>query len=71
MSKARHRYSAQFKFRLALEAAKGLTTINELASEHQERPNQISEWKRQLQEVGTTIFSRDAASHHREQQEWE
>ena len=59
MSKQRHRYSAQFKFQLALEAAKGLKTINELASEHGVHPNQVSEWKRQLLEVGSTIFSRE------------
>ncbi len=47
MSKKRTRYSAQFKFRLALEAAKGLKTSNELASEHGVHPKQISEWKRQ------------------------
>jgi len=48
MSKQRTRYSAQFKFQLALEAAKGLKTINALASEHGVHPNQVSEWKRRL-----------------------
>ena len=48
MSKKRTRYRAQFKFQLALEAAKGVKTINELASEHRVHPNQVSEWKRQL-----------------------
>jgi transposase-like protein len=38
MSKQRSRYSTQFKFQLALEAAKGLKTINELASEHGVHP---------------------------------
>jgi transposase-like protein len=71
MSKKRTRYSAQFKFRLALEAAKGLKTINELASEHGVHPNQISEWKRQLLEVGSAIFSRDRASQQRDHQERE
>ena len=71
MSKQRHRYRAQCKFQLALEAAQGLKTINELASEHGVHPNQVSEWKRQLLEVGSTIFSRDGASHHRAQQERE
>ena len=71
MSKKRTRYSAQFKFQLALEAAKGLKTINELASEHSVHPNQVSEWKRQLLEGGSTIFSRAGARHHREEQEHE
>lgn len=71
MSKKRTRYSAQFKFQLALEAAKGLKTIHELASEHGVHPNQVSEWKRQLLEVGSTIFSRGGAGHPREHQERE
>jgi transposase-like protein len=71
MSKQRSRYSAQFKFQLALEAAKGLKTLNELASEHSVHPNQISEWKRRLLEGGSTIFSRDGAHSQREHQERE
>jgi transposase-like protein len=71
MSKKRTQYSAQFKFQLAMEAAKGLKTINELASEHGVHPAQISEWKRQLLDVGDTLFNRDGARHHREQQEQE
>jgi transposase-like protein len=71
MSKQRRRYSAQFKFQLALEAAKGLKTINELASEHGVHPHQVSEWKRRLLEGGSTIFSRDGAHPQREHQERE
>jgi transposase-like protein len=71
MSTKRARYSPQFKFQLALEAAKGLKTINELASEHGVHPTQVSEWKRQLLEAGSTVFSRDGARPHREQQEQE
>ena len=47
MSQQRTRSSAQCKFQLALEAAKGLKTINELASEPSVHPHQVSEWKRQ------------------------
>lgn len=71
MSRKRTRYSAQFKFQLALEAAKGFKTINELASEHGVHPNQVSEWKRQLLDAGDTIFNRDGVRHHRQQQERE
>jgi transposase-like protein len=39
MSKKRTRYSAQFKFQLALEAAKELKTTNALASEHSVHSN--------------------------------
>ena len=57
MSTKRIRYSPQFKFQLALEAAKGLKTINELASEHGVHPTQVSEWKRQLLEAGSTVLT--------------
>lgn len=56
MAKQRKQYSAEFKFKIALEAAKGLKTINELASEHSVHPNQIGQWKRQLLDAGSTIF---------------
>jgi transposase len=50
MAKKRSQHSADFKFRLALEAAKGQHTLNELASQHGVHPNQIGQWKRQLLE---------------------
>ena len=42
MSSKRRRFSAAFKFQVALEAAKGTKTLNELSSEHSVHPNQIS-----------------------------
>ena len=47
MSANRRRHSAEFKFQVAVEALQGQKTVNELASEHQVHPNQISTWKRQ------------------------
>ncbi len=47
MSTKRKRHSAHFKFQVALEAVKGTKTVNQLASEHNLHPNQISQWKRQ------------------------
>jgi len=41
--KRRNRYGAQFKFQVALDAAKGMKTINELATEHSLHPNQINQ----------------------------
>jgi len=57
MAKKRSQYSAEFKFRLALEAAKGQHTLNELASQHGVHPNQIGQWKRQLLESGPDVFN--------------
>lgn len=58
MSKRRRRHSKQFKFKVALEANKGVKTLNELASEYGVHPTQISTWKKQLLEDGAEIFSR-------------
>lgn len=57
MSKKRRRFNAEFKFRVALEAAKGQQTMGELASKHNLHPNQISQWKRQLLEEGSDVFT--------------
>jgi transposase-like protein len=48
MSAQRKRHSAQFKFNVALEAAEGLKTINQLAGEHELHLNLVSQWKREL-----------------------
>ncbi len=44
---AQKKYSAQFKAKVAIEAIKGLKTLNEIASETGVHPNQISHWKKQ------------------------
>ena len=56
MAQKRKQYKAEFKFKVALEAAKGLKTINQLASEYELHPNQVSQWKKQLLAEGTTLF---------------
>jgi putative transposase len=61
MLQKRKQYKAQFKFQVALEALKGLKTVNQLASEHELHPNQVSHWKRQLLEEGASIFSNSSA----------
>ena len=56
MTKRRKRRSAKFKFDVALEAAKGLQTASQIASEREIHPNQISQWKKQLLEEGASII---------------
>jgi len=60
MAKKRRSFTAQFKFKVALEAVKGVKTLSELASEHGVHPNQIGQWKQQLVKEGEEIFSRNA-----------
>jgi putative transposase len=57
MAIKRKRHSAEFKFEVALEAAKELQTASQIASEREVHPNQISQWKKQLLDEGVTIFS--------------
>src|SRR5437868_14293323 len=57
MGKQRRQHSEQFKFKVALEAAKGLRTVNEIAGEYKLHPNQVSSWKKLLLEAGAEVFS--------------
>ena len=66
--KKRVRRSAEFKFKVALEAMKGLKTANEIASEYQVNPNQVSQWKKALLEGGAEVFKSNHARREAEQE---
>jgi transposase len=51
------RHTAKFKFTVALDAAKEVKTLNELASQHGVYPAQISGWKKRLLDGAESIFS--------------
>ena len=55
MSKRKH--SNEFKAKVALEAAKEIKTLNQLASEYKIHQVQISKWKNQLLSNLAIIFS--------------
>jgi len=55
-SSKRKFYSNEFKAKIALEAVKGYSSINEIAREYKVHPNQISLWKKQLIENLPGIF---------------
>jgi transposase-like protein len=57
MGKKRVQHSADFKAKVALEALRGLKTVNELASLYQVHPTQISQWKRQVQGEAKELFT--------------
>ena len=46
MTSNRKRHSAEFKAKVALEAAKEIKTLNELAPHYGVHPAQISQWKK-------------------------
>jgi putative transposase len=67
MTITRKRHSAEFKFEVALEAAKELRTTSQIASEREVHPNQISQWKKQLLEEGASLFSQKNFSNEKKQ----
>jgi len=54
--RTRRTHSAAFKAKVALAAVKGDRTLGELAQQFDVHPNQITEWKRQLQEKAADVF---------------
>ena len=56
MMTKRKRHTAKFKFFVALDAAKEIKTLNELATQHGVHPAQISQWKKLLLEEGEDVF---------------
>lgn len=69
--KTRRNHSPRFKFRVALEAAKGLRSINEIAAEHQLAPSQVTAWKKELLSEGSALFERKNAKDHESEVEKE
>ena len=68
MATQRKQYSAEFKARVALEALKGLKTVNEFASTYGVHPTQIAHWKHRLQKEMPEIFSARRAKHEHDQE---
>ena len=71
MTKKRRQFSQQFKFKVALEAAKELDTINEIASKHNVHPSQVKSWKKQLLSEGAGVFGRNTQQQQREYEQRE
>jgi putative transposase len=57
MARRRRSFSAAYKAKVALAAAKGDKTLSELASQFGVYPNQISAWKKQLVEQLPELFA--------------
>jgi transposase len=52
----RRKHSSTFKAKVAIAALKGDKTIVEISEQFEVHPNQIADWKRQLQENAATVF---------------
>ena len=56
MKRPRRNHAATFKAKVALAALRGDKTLAELAQQYDVHPNQIVQWKTQLQERATDLF---------------
>jgi transposase-like protein len=56
MSKPPQKRTAEFKFKIAIEALKGDQAITHIASEYGIHPKQITRWRNQLLEEAKDIF---------------
>jgi transposase len=56
MKAKRRRHEPEFKARVAIEALKGVKTIQEIAKEFEIHPVQVSEWKKAITDGASGLF---------------
>ena len=52
----RKRHDPEFKARVALEALKGIQTVQQIAKDFDIHPTQVSEWKKAMTEGASGVF---------------
>ena len=60
MKAKRRRHEPEFKARVALEALKGIQTIQQIAKDFEIHPVQVSEWKKLMTEGAASVFGSGA-----------
>ena len=66
MKKQRRKHTAEFKARIALEAIRGIDTINEIAAKYEVHPVQVGNWKRELLDRVPELFERKNAANNKD-----
>jgi transposase/putative transposase len=61
MKAKRRRHDPEFKARVALEALKGIKTIQQIAKDFEIHPVQVSEWKKAMSAGAPGIFEPGSA----------
>ena len=57
--RCRGRFNAEFKARVAMEAARGVKTVGLIADENELHPVQVSQWKKEWLDSAHLIFAKD------------
>lgn len=68
MKQQRRKHTAEFKAKVALEALKGMDTVNQIAAKYEIHPVQASNWKKELLEGAGSLFERKNAKADKEQE---
>ena len=55
-TRSRWKFTAEFKAKVAMEALQEKQTLTELSKKYDVHPNQITKWKNQLLEHGSSVF---------------
>lgn len=58
--KTRRKFSADFKAKVAIEALKERSTVEEIARKYELHPTQITVWKKEFIEHASMVFSKEA-----------
>jgi putative transposase len=69
MPKQRKQYSAELKAKVAIEAIKGQSTVNEIASSYGLHPNLVCLWKKQVLDQLPEVFSNGRARAHQDDEQ--
>jgi len=67
MMTKRTKHTAQLKFKVALEATRGMKTRSQIASEFEIHPSQVSQWKQELLKNGKSLFATSSKRAEKEQ----